>query len=298
MAHPLCRRAINRRVSGHPYLWPLDWFAHKYARRPFPRALSLGCGVGNLERVARRRGVCDRILGIDFSEIALERARALAREEGIEGIEYRRGNLDALELPRRAFDAAFFHQSLHHVRSIEKLLARVSGALAAGGLLYLDEWTGPSRYEWTPARLARVRSLYAELPIAWRRGPTVPAPVEASDPSETVRSSAILPAMRLLFDVVEERPYGGHLVSLLLPNLRYDQISEADLAALLTRWLAIEEEDLAEDPSRSYHAVIVARPRKGLGDLAARAAALSLRLRLAARYRIPAAWRILTEREG
>jgi hypothetical protein len=32
MAHPLCRQAINRRVSGDPHEWPLDWFKRVHVR--------------------------------------------------------------------------------------------------------------------------------------------------------------------------------------------------------------------------------------------------------------------------
>src|SRR5438309_8457233 len=43
-AQPLVRRAINRRVTGDPNRWPMEWFAEAYANRPFSRGLSIGCG--------------------------------------------------------------------------------------------------------------------------------------------------------------------------------------------------------------------------------------------------------------
>src|ERR1022692_2740344 len=67
MANPSCRAAINRRVTGDPNVWPLDGFARDTAGRTFRRALSLGCGMGSLERAVRRSGLCERITGIDFS---------------------------------------------------------------------------------------------------------------------------------------------------------------------------------------------------------------------------------------
>src|SRR5438105_1030578 len=80
-----------------------------------------------------------------------------------------------------SYDAVFFHQSLHHVRSIEKLLVRVERALARDGLLFLDEWTGPSRREWTNERLAKLRRIYADLPQEWRRFPILQKPLEIND---------------------------------------------------------------------------------------------------------------------
>jgi hypothetical protein len=40
MAHPLCREAINYRVSGSPREWPLDWFRRVYVEEPFERGVS------------------------------------------------------------------------------------------------------------------------------------------------------------------------------------------------------------------------------------------------------------------
>ena len=41
-SQPLVRRAINRRVSGDPNRWPMEWFAQKYV----PQAMPLGLSVG------------------------------------------------------------------------------------------------------------------------------------------------------------------------------------------------------------------------------------------------------------
>lgn len=295
MAHPLCRDAINRRVSGLPYVWALDAFA-AYVRRRFALGLSLGCGLGTLERAVRRLDLCEAIEGVDGSQASLDEAREKAREEGLSGITYWRANLNSLALPRRHYDAIFFHQSLHHVRSVEKLLDRVARALRPDGWLYLDEWTGPARTEWTPAALTRARAIFAGLPAEWRKTPTLQPPVQTYDPSECVRSSAILPGVRRLFDVIEERPYGGHLVSVILPQLERDRIPAARLDGLVREWLAEEDEDIARDPARSWYTVLAAKPRRGWRAPSARAANLAVRARLAARYRVPAALRTLTGR--
>jgi len=295
MAHPLGRAAINRRVSGDPNVWPLDAFG-AYVRRRFPLGLSLGCGLGNLERAVRRMDLCAAIEGVDASEASLAEAREKASEEGLGGITYRRANLNSMALPRRRYDAVFFHQSLHHVRSVEKLLGRVARALRPDGVLFLDEWTGPSRTEWTPDALARPRSLYVALPADWRKTPALQPPVQIYDPSECVRSSAILPAVRRLFDVAEERPYGGHLVSVLLPQLERDRIPPADLERLIRDWLAEEDADLASEPSRSWYTVLVARPRRGWRASRGRLATAAFRMRQAASYRVPTVLRILAGR--
>ena len=274
MAHPFCRAAINRRVCGDPFIWPFEAFGLAFVRGPRARALSLGCGTGELERAARQMKMTVEIDAVDASETSLQIARKKAHEGGLEGIEYRRADLNEATFPRRHYDLAFFHQSLHHVTSIEKLLARVSRSLVANGLLYLEEWTGPSRDEWDDSRLARAGDLFARLPPEWRRWPTLRAPVEVNDPSEAIRSSAILPAVRRCLRVIVERPYGGHLVSVILPQLARERIPRAQLDDLVARWLVIEDEDLARDPACSFHTALVARPRTGVGGFLSRLGAV------------------------
>jgi len=283
MADPRCREAINRRISGDHLLWPLDAF-RLYIGRRFRRALSLGCGLGNVERAVRQMGLADHVEGVDASETSLAIARSRAQDAGLAGITYRPGDLNSLTLPRSRYDLVLFHASLHHVRSIEKLLARVDRALTPDGILFLEEWVGPSRTEWTSGRLARLRSLYAQLPESWRAHAVLEPPIALDDPSEAVRSSAIVPAVRRLFDVLEERPYGGHLVSVILDQLAHDRVPDEKRAALIERLLALEDEDLAADPSCTFHSLIVARRKRGPARLAGHVRTFFVRLRLAAAY--------------
>lgn len=290
-ANPRCREAINRRVSGHPEAWPIVAFKWYIGRR-FQRGLSLGSGLGNLERAARSIDLCEAIEGVDASEVSIDIAKSRAKAEGVTGISYRVGNLNTLRLPRDHYDVVFFHASLHHVRSVERLLARVERALTPDGILYLEEWVGPSRTEWNDSRLAKMRALYAELPASWRAYPVLRAPIVADDPSEAIRSSAILPAVHRLFRVIAERPFGGHLVAVILSQLS-DRVAEADRDALIERLLAMEEADLASDPSCSYHAVVVARRKSGLARVTGHALTIVVQLGVATRDLSATAWRVL-----
>ncbi|HWC64454.1 MAG TPA: class I SAM-dependent methyltransferase, partial [Thermoanaerobaculia bacterium] len=160
-AQPLVRRAINRRITGNPDVWPIDWFAFRHAREPFGLALSAGCGEGALERDLVAKNVCRNVEGIDFSREALRRAEARAAEAGLgQRIRYRAANLDALALPAETYDIVFFHGSLHHVREVDNVLATVHRALKPGGTLFLDEYMGPSRLEWSDANWRFARAAF------------------------------------------------------------------------------------------------------------------------------------------
>jgi SAM-dependent methyltransferase len=286
MAHPLCRKAINRRVSGNESVYPLDYLYVCAGRPVFRSVLSLGCGTGRLERAMASLGIASSIDAVDGSVSSLDIARAKAAEEGLSGIRYQLADLNHIRLPCGAYDAVVFHHSLHHVGSVEKLLDRVRGSLSSTGVLFLDEWTGPARSEWTTRELAAADSLFQAVPAAWRRWPRLRAPVELNDPSEAIRSSAIRPAVHRIFSVVQERPYGGHLLSVLLPQLERSRIPTEKLDELVSTWLSLEDEDLVRGSGRSYHTAILATPRKGAALVGGRAIGLAIRAGLAMRYRV------------
>jgi SAM-dependent methyltransferase len=286
MAHPICRNVINRRVSGNETVYPLDYLYDRCGRPVFRRVLSLGCGTGRLERSMARLGIASVIDAVDGSAASLDLARARATEEGLSNIRYASADLNHLQRSPRTSDAVVFHHSLHHVGSVEKLLDRVRASLSPNGFLFMDEWTGPARTEWTDRELAAADSQFRALPAAWRKWPRLRAPVELNDPSEAIRSSAILAAVHRLFSVVVERPYGGHLLSVLLPQLERSVIPSEDLDELISTWLALEDADLERGSGRSYHTAILASPETGAALAAGRALNLATRAGLAIRYRV------------
>jgi SAM-dependent methyltransferase len=260
-AQPLVRRAINRRVTGDPNRWPMEWFAQAYAREPFARGLSVGCGSGLLERDVLAKGICEAMEGIDFSEESLEQARFAAEEGHLsDRLEYRAEDINALKLPRGRYDIVFFHGSLHHVRQIERVLTEVRHSLKPGGLVYLDEYMGPSRSEWTDEEWGFARSAFDSLPADLKNRPNLMIPLPLDDPSESIRSSAIRPAAARLFEVVEERPYGGNILWFVFPCLDMERLRQ-DSTGALSRLIALEEHLLERGWVESYFRVIVARKR-------------------------------------
>lgn len=263
MEHPLIREAINRRIGGATPMWPVDWFSRRTRGRSFARALSIGCGTGALERDLLSRGVCERIDALDASVASVATARRLATEIGV-AAHYFLADFNRLGLPRRHYDLVIFHQSLHHVDALENLLPEVMRALRPDGLVLLDEYVGPSRSWWSPGRFRLQRSVYDALPAAVRALPKLPLPVHAFDPSEAVRSGAILPLLRVGFTIVTEQSYGGNLLAPIFPALA-SNVDDHTLGALVE-----QEEALLSDGHPSHYRVIIARPRTGPAAVVAR----------------------------
>jgi SAM-dependent methyltransferase len=267
-AHPAVREAINARISGDPAVWPLDWFRGAFADRlPLARALSIGCGAGALERDLVAKGICERITGIDVAGPPLEKARQDAAAAGwSDRITYELAEArEVLKARTGTLDAVFFHASLHHFDRLDDLLQLVAGALAPGGLLYVDEYVGPSRRQWHPLRMLPANLAYYALPSSVRRPRLIRAPVNDEDPTEAVASHEIVPAIARHLDVLARRDYGGNLLSLVYPNLRRPDAASsprqrADFERAVARLLSWEERLLGR--ARSYFTVTVAGRRQ------------------------------------
>ncbi len=98
---------------------------------PATRIVDVGCGNGDVLGLLRRAGH-ENLLGVDPAEHSVEAARRLY------GIEVVTGSV--LAMPRAAAGAGLLVLSavLEHVRAVGPALREVAGALAAGGLVYVE----------------------------------------------------------------------------------------------------------------------------------------------------------------
>jgi len=246
MSHPLARARINERVSGNREVWPTTWLKQQLEPRGIlARTLSVGCGIGNLERDLAAQGVIHTATGIDLSETCILEASRLAQEAGLgQRLQYKRADARAVLSDASGLDAVFFHSALHHFDDHDELLGMVRSALAPGGILYIDEYVGPSRDEWRPIDLALPNIVYRTLPAELRRVRIVRAPINRDDPTEAVESSRIVAALEHTFPDVQRRDYGGNLLSLLYPNMNREGPGEEfreRLGAAVTYLLDLEE---------------------------------------------------------
>src|SRR5262249_42930436 len=133
---------------------------------------------------------------------------------------------------------------------------------------------------------------FSDIPFEWKRWPRLQPPVELNDPSEAIRSSAILPAVRRLFSIIEERPYGGQLVSVILPQLDRSRVPPAELDRLILDWLSPEDDELRHPLERIHRPAILASSRRGVALLAGKSRGFAVRVGLAMRYRLLPALRL------
>jgi demethylmenaquinone methyltransferase/2-methoxy-6-polyprenyl-1,4-benzoquinol methylase len=108
---------------------------------PGDSALDVACGTGDLAiELARRVGTGGEVIGSDFSEEMLERARAKAP-----GLAWEWGN--ALELPYASgrFDAATVGFGARNFSDLERGLAEMTRVVKPGGRVVVLEITTPRK---------------------------------------------------------------------------------------------------------------------------------------------------------
>lgn len=180
--------------------------AVREAVRPGDRVLDACCGTGDLAVAARRAGARE-VVGLDFSEAMLERAR---RKEP--AIEWVRGDLLALPFPDASFDAATVGFGVRNVEELDAALRELRRVLRPGGRLGVLEittprgWLAPFYRLWFDRAIPLLgRALpggaaYTYLPASVRRFPEPEALAEALE--------------RAGFGKVRFRLYAGGIVAL------------------------------------------------------------------------------------
>jgi ubiquinone/menaquinone biosynthesis C-methylase UbiE len=82
------------------------------------------------------------VVGVDREPGQVDLARRRAGERGLVNARFAAGSLYALPFPDAAFDAAYAHTVLQHVREPLRALREIRRVLKPGGLLGLrdDDW--------------------------------------------------------------------------------------------------------------------------------------------------------------
>lgn len=113
----------------------------------------LGAGEGTFSQLLARRA--KRVIAIDNSERMVEYGAELAARHGVENLEYRQGDLEAVPIADGEVDLAFFSQALHHAQHPERAAAEAWRILKPGGRIVVLDLLRHNHEE--------ARELYADL---------------------------------------------------------------------------------------------------------------------------------------
>ena len=214
--------------------WPA-WVKHNFGQ-PVAQSLDLGCGSGqNSLRVFEAQATAS-LQGIDVSEARVAEAEAMRVQLGIPG-QFWVADVNTAQLPTATYDLIFSCHSFHHFLDLENVMEQVHQALTPNGLFVLEEYVGPTQFQWTDEQMAVVKSLTGLLPERYRKfrwgatkhmeGRPSPKDVVAASPFESIRSADIYPLFKQYFDLVLARPMGGTIQHLLYNGIIH-RFEEAD----------------------------------------------------------------------
>jgi SAM-dependent methyltransferase len=114
----------------------------KIGMKPGWRVIDCGCGpLGALAVMAEMVGSTGRVVGIDFSEPAVQRARSIASTLGLDNVEVRVGDVHDLDGQTLggAFDVAYTRLFLVHQRDPAQTMQRIAALLRPGGWIIAHE---------------------------------------------------------------------------------------------------------------------------------------------------------------
>jgi demethylmenaquinone methyltransferase/2-methoxy-6-polyprenyl-1,4-benzoquinol methylase len=108
---------------------------------PGARALDVACGTGDLAlELSRRVGPSGQVVGADFSEAMLERARAKSPD-----VTWESANALELPYPDAGFDAATVGFGARNFSDLDRGLAEMARVVRPGGRVVVLEITTPQR---------------------------------------------------------------------------------------------------------------------------------------------------------
>ncbi len=243
---PVVRAAINRRITGDPELGPETYLARRHGPSIVaPHVVSLRASDAKLEIALLEAGSCERVTGLDDEPGRVEFASGRVPEPLRDRIAFALGSIEEWE-PPEPLGAVVCRSFLHRRPDLEGVLDRLHSILARGGLLFVEDFVGPARFQWSDAQLEAINRLLARLPAELlidlsagdgRQKRSVARPslakLIAAGSTEAVRSDEIVPALDARFERVEFCPYGGAVFHQLFSRIMGNFADRPDLVGVL-----------------------------------------------------------------
>ena len=270
--HPAIHRHINRIVCGKAIDGAHQGFTQQIRNRMpkggFVRGLSVGCGSGGKEMKLILQGIVETFDLFEIGEGRRAQIEAKAEEFGVrDRVAIHIGDAFETDLARE-IDLIYWNNALHHMFNVHQAVAWSHKALRNGGLFAMDDFVGPTRFQWPAADLETAFRVREMLPAHYLRHPknpsvplsrTVERPsidhMMQTDPTEAADSESILGAVQKIFANAEIIPTGGVIYHLALNDVLANFDDEAD--ATLLQSLLLLDESLAQS-GRTQYAVALA----------------------------------------
>jgi SAM-dependent methyltransferase len=214
-SYPAITAYRNRIITGSSETTWIDFLKGQYGR--FGRALSLGVGTGWIEEALLKQGLVSVIDISDLSHSAVEYvSNRLSALDSRVKVNAHVQDANFIRLEPESYDLIICHSILHHVINLEYLLYHLNLSLKKTGMLVVDEFIGPSRFQWPKQVCDVVNSILRSLTLGKAFRPLVLpelAVMAMSSPFESIRSSELGPLLEVQFqeNIILEQRFMGFL---------------------------------------------------------------------------------------
>ena len=249
--HPLIAENYRRRGLVNGLSWA-EWIRLQIGGAA-SRSLDLGCGAGDKSFAIHSANASSYLEGYDISDARVSHAERIRLASGISG-HFQVADVNRLKLPADTYDLVFSNHSFHHFVDLEHVMEQVNRSLSQCGYFVLEEYVGPTQFQWTEEQMSLVRTRLSLIPdrlrvssssgaIKQSEGRPAVADVIAESPFESIRSSEIAPLFKRFFDVVEMKPLGGTLQQLLYNGITHHfSIQDEEAMKHIRGIIALENE--------------------------------------------------------
>ena len=200
------RRDRHRDWTNAIALPVTQWLVDAVAVQPGETVLELAAGAGDVGfAIHRRLRPAVRLISSDVSPAVVDVARRAAAELGLDGIEFRMLDAQALDMPSASVDAVVCPWGFMLMEDPRAALRETARVLRPGGRLAFSVWGDPDRNPWTTIDA----EICAHVGYAPETTPTGPGGISSlADPGElraTVHASGLV--IRRLESVPVVLPY-------------------------------------------------------------------------------------------
>jgi SAM-dependent methyltransferase len=242
--------------------------------RKIRRALEVGGGLGEQTLALYRMLNIEQCDVLDISDVAVAEGNKRARKQGI-NVRFIASDLNTDPLPEHEYDLIIASGSLHHISNLEHLFEQINARLAPDGVLFANDYMGPTQMQWRPKQLELMNSIVDCLPdemnkVAHKNDAVVrqitPIPLDIfarHDPSEGVRAADIFDVMEQYLDIERIAPFGQTLAYETLRGRiqNFDDDDPKD-KAILSLICVLEKELIEAGAITSDFNLVIARPKR------------------------------------
>lgn len=260
---PKIKERWNSKISGELNIDYKSYLLRKYFQnKKSIKLLSLGSGSCGHELELALHPQFERISCLDLAANRLKEAEILAKDKGLNNIDFICADINDYSFPDSHFDMVLFNSSLHHFSKVDELLKQhIIPCLKPDGKLIINEFVGPSRLQFPKHQIKSINEALKMIPKKYRKrfktqktkshfyGSGIIRMIMA-DPSECIDSSSIIPSIHKHFNIIEERPYGGNILMNVLKDISHHfLVIDEEKENILNELFLFEDDYLQENPS-------------------------------------------------